>query len=243
MDLFKLVLKDIKNTLIDFQMKNFIFQTNLPSTKPEPLSISSYREKLRLEKYNFENYSEFFMKLVAEKHYFCQLNDLSIISGYYNFPPKNNSITDASLQFFPNPGLEKEKDFADDIIEDILETNREKKNPLSDYLSNYIRIDFNSSTDSYREIYHPCSHIHIGFQSDYRISVDKFPYFSEFFKMILFYIYPDLWKNLINKRTAKDNIEEINKNEYKRKRKKDIKNNFIKSNLTDIEKYHYLFEL
>lgn len=238
MDLFKSILHDIKKSLIDFNTRKYIFQLNFPSIKENPIEISSCIEYDFIKNNEIENYKTFFMNLVNKKQYFCQLDNLSIISGHYVFSKSKNKITNASLQYYPNPGLLKDIEYLD---------NNEKKvgdkKPISYYLSNYIRIDYNSSSETYRELYHPCSHIHIGFQADYRISVDKFPFFSEFFKFIMFYHYPDYWTNLINRKKATDKLTDINSSKYITNRIKGKNNNFFKSELSDCEKEHYLFEI
>lgn len=58
----------------------------------------------------------------------------------------------------------------------------------------YIRIDFNNSSDN--SFFHAYAHVHIGFRNAVRIPIDEVLLFSEFLEMILYLFYPEHFKTL-----------------------------------------------
>jgi len=170
MTLMKKIIKDINSTNLSLQKKNIFSQIIYVSNKHN--IISSYKEKYMIKEPS--RYKNFYLDMYESQNYLCLLNDISLISGYYEFSNDKENLIEAKLEYIPNPGFIINKDYEMEYI------NSNLQHPLSYYTSNYIRFDFDIDKESYKPLFHPCSHLHLGLDSNYRISLDKFPYYSEF---------------------------------------------------------------
>ncbi len=216
--------KDIKKICLYLRTEDFFIDIRLPIKNKNILSSTHTQKFLK----NKESYSNFFKIISQENNYLAMLKDGSLVTAYYEFE-SNNILKKASLIYYPNPGFIPQ---SLDIFKDYLSSNFYEENSADlkrDYLSNSIRVDFNKQDQ--KEIYHPCSHLHMGLAS-YRIAIDKFPFFSDFLELILFLNYPSEWKNLF--------LKEMSLLEYIQKRKNSLINLSCDGNLTPSElKYHF----
>lgn len=250
MNLRDIVLNDARNSLISFQEKGFIDNMNLIISDENEVT---YKRKGKGIRKIDKNYSLEFLDIHENKDYICRLNDGSIIQAYYVFDKNNEFLKEASLKYFPNPGLELGIIF--DLIQE--ENIEERKAFISEFTydenfkrsSNYIRIDFKPSDKN--EIIHPCSHIHIGAKNELRLNVSRVPLLSEFIEFILFTYYKEEWVkytfnikeeiDLKDKDFFKTNNIEINS--YIKKRKAIIEKELLKAHLTENEKHMYTITL
>lgn len=235
MKLFNKIIKDINRTNIFMHQKKIFLQIDYFSGKKN--IISSNKEQIMLK--DSSKYTDYFLDMYSNKNYFCYLNDISLISGFYEFESDNNSLIKASLEYIPNPGFHINRDYLIEDDEDV------DKLPIQYYLSNYIRFDFDVTSNSYIPLFHPCSHLHLGFDSNLRISLDKFPFFSEFVRLILFYQYEDEWRKMIPRKN-KEQCSERNNLDFEKFlniRIQDKKNKYIDSKLSDMEKNFYLYSI
>ena len=225
-----IVLKDVKATIKKYSYNSFFSNINLEDySSPDTITYKNHLDSML----NYDNYSESFIKFHENKQYFARIYDGSLIQAFYKFDSSLNVLTECNLSYIPNPGLEN-ADFYD--IETIVEPT--KKNEYLSLLmeieskyknySNYIRVDANK--EHYREIYHPCCHMHIGLLEDFRISLQNIPLFSEFIDFICFYFYLEKWKVINN------SLADYFKNKRLNKRIEELG-----SLLSDKEKMHHMF--
>lgn len=250
MNLRDRVLNDAKSSLISFQEKGFIDNMNLITVDENEVT---YKRKGKGIRKIDKNYSLEFLDIHENKDYICRLNDGSTIQAYYLFNENNDSLKEASLKYFPNPGLE-----LGIIFELIQEENiEERKAFINEFTydenfkrsSNYVRIDFKPSDKN--EILHPCTHIHIGAKNELRLNVSRVPLLSEFIEFILFTYYKEEWVkytfnikeeiNLKDKDFFKTNNIDISS--YIKKRKLIIEEDLLKAHLTENEKNMYTITL
>lgn len=64
-------------------------------------------------------------------------------------------------------------------------------------LNEYMRLDYNNSDDN--SFFHSFAHLHIGFRNTIRIPVEDVTLFSEFMRIILYFYYPDQFKEIYGK--------------------------------------------
>lgn len=202
-------------------------------------SVSSYRTIIKID--DPLKYKEYFLEMYKVQNYLCLLNDLSILSGFYEFSSDKNNLIKAKLEYLPNPGFIANREFE---IEELNEENV-TDDPLSYYSANYIRLEFDNSNDSYKPIFHPCSHLHLGLEIEYRIALDKFPYFSEFVNLILFYNYSEQWRKLIPRMDAFEKPIDSNLDfaKYLHIRIHNKSDKYIQSALEPFEVEHYIFNI
>jgi len=230
MTLFSDLISDIigTNTIM---RDNEIFSQVRPVISKKNL-INSYRRDLRAE--TSEEFERYFRYRYGSLTYISMLNDASLLSGYYKVSKNNEELIEACLEYIPNPGLDINKDYSS--------SPPQKKYPISYYCSRYIRIEWDSSSN-YKPILHPCSHLHIGLETDYHIALHRYPFYSEFVKLILFFNYQEDWKKLVPKKqniSSKDK-DKLDFDEYKRQRKKEKRDTFIESLISDMEAEFYNF--
>lgn len=226
MKLIDKIREDAKESLLFFNEKDFIENMNLITSENNEVT---YRRKGKGIKKINKNYSMEFLDIHSDGDYLCRLNDCSVIQAYYKFDESQEILIEASLKYYPNPGLEKGI-----LYELLLEDNmEERKNFIEVFTydenfkrsSNYIRIDYKPK--DFNEIIHPCTHIHIGAKNELRLNVDRVPLVSEFIEFILFSYYKEEWfKCLFNMKGKID---------FKQK-------DFLKENDIDIERYLKLRE-
>jgi len=108
----------------------------------------------------FDNYSQFYKWVIENRQYSFQSKDDSFFQVYYSV--MKNKLVNASLTYIPNPD----------------------KDQLG---GSYIRFDCNLS--SHIDYLHTAYHIHFGYNSQSRICLYRFPFFSEFICFIKHTIY------------------------------------------------------
>jgi len=219
------IIKDISSKLIQLMQEKIILDCSIPKTSDSPKKVY-HTKNFELIK-NEKDYLKKFKEMLEKKEFLCLFEDLGMIQGFYELSNRGDKLTKASLIFYPNPGLQLDREIVDrEITEKINEYS------ISQVYSRYLRLDFDSGR-SYREIHHPIAHMHTGFDSKCRIALDKFPFFSEFLIFVLFLNYPSKWKKWISQE------EEINFDKYMKKRIKDLSENYIPIDLSECEKSHY----
>lgn len=236
--MFRQVIQDIKRTLVHFLSKKILMSIQNPIVDDRTSEVTYSRNPSRLGEVS--KYDEFFMSLYEGTKFLCLLNDASIIQAYYKFKSRRGRLLRAVLEYIPNPEFRIDPEFRENAnAESSLIESREKKN-LSPYTSRYVRIDYNPEAREYREILHPRAHIHIGLESNYRIAIDRIPYFSEFVTLILFLNYRDDWIKL-NPKMARTATADLDISTYLPKRMRNKSEKYIKFSLTKCEEAHYLF--
>lgn len=189
------IYQNMRSTLLSHKKADLFIEINSPD-KDSQYNIVSYKRsgvgKLKTESYTLQ-----FIRLHEQKDYSCILFDGSIIQAYYELDNKLNCLSKGSLKYYPNPGL-KLGDILDCLGEDELETVEltniaMQYNSNFQYSSNFIMIDFDNDPNAFREVLHPCSHMHIGAYHEFRLALNRFPLFSEFVDFIMFFYYRDFW--------------------------------------------------
>ena len=233
MNLFKSVIKDMKSFLNSCHQKKVLLDISHPLIDEKSFIITYSKNRERLN--DISNYATYFLKLIENKQYLCLLNDGSILQGYYKFSSDGNTLIEGCLIYLPNPGLTVSSEF-----KKMKEFEEKTSEYLSEYTARYIRIDFDVDPTQYKELIHPYCHIHIGYESDYRISIDKFPFFSEFIKFIMFLNNQDEWMEIIPNKINKSNSSiSVDIETFMKERVKNSKDKFISSNMSASEKEHY----
>lgn len=237
MTILRNIIRDINSTNLTMLSKKIFRQIHYFSSGEN--QITSYRTTPRIE--NPTKYKEYFLEMYESHNYFSLLNDISILAGYYKFSRNNNDLIEASLEYLPNPGFmfDRELKIEDEEIEEVMEY------PLSFYTSNYIRFDFNITDNIYKPLFHPCSHLHMGVETEYRMALNKFPFFSEFVKLILFYNYSEQWRKLIPRIDTFEKPIDSNLDftKYLRIRIRNKSSKFIQSELEPFEEEHHIFNI
>ena len=233
MTLLNKIIHDINGTNLCMFDKNIFSQIHHFSS--EKNQVTSYRMNLRIDDSNLFN--DYFIQMFKSNNFLALFDDASMVSGYYKFKKDNNELIEACLEFIPNPGFQIDQDY---IVEDV---EKDKLLSISHCISKYIRIEYDCSPDNYKPIIHPCSHIHFGLETDFRIAIHKFPFYSEFINLILFYNYNNKWKSLLPKKKEPHIIEydNLDFDSYLISRKKDKVINFITSTVKDVELEFYNF--
>lgn len=244
--LIDIVLKDASESMYLFQEKGFI--TNLSVIRKDNNEITYKKKGKGIRKIN-KNYSLEFLDIHEKKDYACRLNDGSVIQIYYVFDNTNEHLKEASLKYFPNPGLEL------GVIYDLIqeENIEERKAYINEFTydenfkrsSNYIRIDFKPCDKN--EILHPSAHIHIGAKNELRLNVSRIPLVSEFIEFILFTYYKKEWIKYIFNRNDDFDLKQkdffkkynIDIDSYIKRRNLIIQQNMIDAELTENEKSMY----
>ena len=176
------------------------------------------------------------MEIYKNKEFTCVLKDGSIIQTFFKL--NRDNLKEASFQFFPNPGLSLNDDYSiDEYHYDFIANN------ISYYTSKYVRMDFNSSGGAYKEILHPCGHIHIGLEGESRIAINKFPFFSEFIMFISFLYYKKDWVRIVPNAVTDSESKSYDFQDYIRMRMRNSTTKYIDCVLTDKEKGHYLLSM
>lgn len=249
MSLMDRIAKDAKESLLFFSEKNFITNMNIIDSKNNEVT---FRKKGKGIRKISENYSLEFLDIHSEGDYLCRLKDCSVIQAYYKFDNTNEVLKEASLKYYPNPGLEE------GILFDLIsEENIEERKKFIEVFtydenfkrsSNYIRIDYKPSDQN--EIIHPCTHIHIGAKNELRLNVDRVPLVSEFIEFILFSYYKKEWLQCLFNFKGKLELKQknffeendINLKEYFKLRERKIKDG-IDGQLTEKEKQMYTIKI
>lgn len=226
--LLKNIVKDIKSILIELSEKNIILECTTPKTSDNPSRVFHLENFERVK--NRNEYIKKYKFFLENKQYICLFEDLSLIQAYYEFDNDGNKLKKASLIFYPNPGFS--------LNYELINKTNNIENDIITAISKYIRLDIDVDQNKYKEIHHPLAHIHLGFGSFGRIAIDKFPFFSEFIKLILFLNYPEKWKGLILNENSEVDIKE-----YLQKRIKSHTEKYINIGLTECEKKHYYFKI
>lgn len=235
------IYNDAKKTIGDLKRKLVIYETNLPNID-DRYNVVSFKVT-NSSFVDLQNYVEDFLAAVEHRDFICSLFDGSLIQAYYKFDPSLTILEEGSLSFLPNPGFETgfERDLAEvaepkereELIKIALEINEKQKRS-----DNYLRIDYSSSDSMYKEIFHPKAHLHVGSNNDFRLCVNRFPFFSEFIDFILFSYYKDTWREIHLHGQVDDGVIDFSK--YSQSRQEFIDVNGIFVDLTDNEKRHYL---
>lgn len=245
---------DIKQSITYYQEKGFIRNLNIIDCT-ETNTITYKRKGKGIYKLK-ERYVQEFLNIQENKDYICRLDDGSVIQGYYIFNENNEELVEASIKYFPNPGLE-----IGDISEIILDPNINNQLEFANIAmyeenfktsSNYIRIDY--KPEDKNDIIHPSTHMHIGANNELRLSVNRVPFFSHFLEFILFTYYKDKWVkymfNLKDEIKLKDLEEKkflesnnINIKEFLLGREKEIEEKSINSGLSENEEKYYMIKL
>jgi len=212
--------QDIKNTCIALTKEKAFIDIKYVDFKEN--KIASFTESHFIK--NRKDYITQFKKIIEEKEHLAILKDGSLITVFYRFD-QQGELQEASLAYYPNPNLAMSShNFPEEIESHV---NKE------DYLSNYLRLDFNFNEKS--EVFHPCTHVHIGLLSSFRIATDNFPFFSDFVEFILFLNYSEEWKSIyLNKHSSLS--------EYISKRSKSIYQLVKNGNLTPVELMYRYFK-
>ena len=135
-----------------------------------------------------------------------------------------------------------------DIAECCREDGKEKEelvnlsleiNEEFEQASNFIMIDFDSSEDGYKEILHPCSHMHIGARHEFRMAINKFPIFSEFVDFILFFYYRTKWLEFNLELQSEDEFNNLIFQDYLKKKLEVSKSNTITNKFSELETRHF----
>lgn len=233
MSLFKAVIKDLKVCLNVYHKKKLMLDINHPVITENLPTISYCKNPKRLD--DVSKYIEFFYYLIENKNYTCLLSDGSIIQAFYKFSKDQQQLEEGNLVYYPNPGLTVAPEYRLKRKIDFREYEY-----LSEYTAKYLRIDFDSKAGAYKEITHPCCHIHFSCESDNRIALDKFPFFSEFIKFILFLNSKEEWLATIpTKSKSKLSSIDIDSENYIKHRVKMHKDRFIPAKMSNSEKKHY----
>lgn len=231
--LYKKIIKDMRGSLITYQKEKILVDFNLPKTKDSDGIITSPENTARTRISELSEYPKLFEDLYKKRNFLAQLFDGSLLQGYYRVLQTDNALLEGSLVFYPNPSKLNPDYFEDEP--QILSSSDTKKSTQS--LLQYIRIDFNRP--DYKEIFHPAAHIHIGINSNTRIAINRFPFFSEFVLFILFIQDNERWLQMAC--GPKNTINTANFSSYLQDRKRNI--NFIDSILSPCEKLHYTLNM
>ena len=201
-NVFHIIKDDIIRTNQLLLKKGIALNSGFP--KFIDLEITSSKQKYFTG--DTKRYCEAYKKIIENKDYLLILKDLGIFQATYKLSSNKKSIIKSSLIYYPNPGEQIGEEFSiggEFSKEQLFQFARS-------FDSKYIRIDTNP--ESYKEILHPFSHLHIGIYPTGRIALNNIPRFSEFVDFILFLYYPDEWK-ILNDIDSEEKID----NYYKKR--------------------------
>lgn len=220
------IIRDIHSTLL--KSNNFLLNSKRIGRRHSTNIISSFSGPYRY--ISVESYLDDFCNIIRETSYICQFEDGSVITGLYDFQ-NVNELSDATLCYIPNPNL---------VIDEIYLNEDQEENESDDlsHIMNYIRMDLNR--ESYREILHPCTHIHFSLSNENRICVSSMPLFSQFFNFILYLFYRRNWIEYNELELVDDNNYDYT--EYIRRVGELRHNNLITNAISDSEMHHIRIE-
>jgi hypothetical protein len=167
------------------------------------------------------NYSEIWKFLLENNSYNILLQDFSFFVfeekttglnfSFYEVPAKPPTIEEYAIEMYQEiaPYL-KDEDYAD-IIEEFEQYAIEYPTKMG---ITPVRYDY--SPQSHTPGIHPASHMHIGFENEIRIYVDKILNPLAFFSFVIRQFYPDKWlsevlstRNLNIKNNIRRNLDRL----------------------------------
>lgn len=124
--------------------------------------------------HKFKTYEDCYNWIINNNQYSFKFQEGHCVQLYYEFD--TDKLSKASLNFYPNP--------------DIYDGN------------DYVRFD--CDLGSHRDYIHTSYHAHFGYNSNYRISIYRFPMPQEFLNFIIVQYYNDLIDNFEVIKNKKD---------------------------------------
>lgn len=186
-----------------FHDVNLNIETNI---KIKQLTIKKFSEKYNNQLfYDKENYENLYTIAMENEDYDFHITKDNGIFQFYTEKVKNK-LTSIHYIFYSNPkdieaineliGEEKSKGNCVEYKEicALLDIADNKKNVL------YFRYDYDIKL--YKELIHPLSHIHIGFDNEIRIPLDKVLTPEAFIDFVIKYAYKENWQKAVETNSA-----------------------------------------